>query len=194
MNCIVRTFLLISLCICVSLISLAQSRVSSAYPSVNLAVECRTSNQFRFRLQNRTAWMISVPTFKNYFAWTSVGTSRKPKKAALESGGSVFVLPEDVEIDSLLYFLEREAIGLSGFLIEPVDQRASSHNVSWIERNSSIFFMVDAEKIADKRSIYVKFNYEWELSKQGVFVGGLNEHLAVVGLSNTISKNLRTCD
>lgn len=159
--------------------------------AVDLDLECQVSQQYRFRLSNRTRWAISVPTEKIYFS-SSSDNGRRPRTTSLDLGGSVFVLPEDKPIDSILYFVERE-ISRSPYPIrETVTEGIDSFNHSWISKESSIFFFVDKKDLSEKSRIFVKFNYEWELNKQGVFVGGLNEHIASLSVG-TILDRLEKC-
>lgn len=195
MNRAIQVFLLVITFLCFSWTSVAQPETHTDLARVSLRIECGTANQFRLQLANQTRWAVSVPTYKNYFSWVRSGTSKKPKTITLESGASVFVLPEDIPINSILYFLEleREIAGSSRPLLETVFEGTDSYNTSWIGKKSSVFFFVDKNKLENKKNVYVKFNFEWELGNRGVFVGGLNEHRAVLDLDSTTLKALRPC-
>jgi hypothetical protein len=162
-------------------------------PAVTIALECAEKDRFRFRIHNRTPWVISVPTYSNYFDWIEVNGTRRPRSVVLSGKGSVFVLPDDVGIDSLLYFLEREVASTPFPIRETRVSGPSSFNTSWIDKNSTIIFSIDKTALEDMRRLYVKFRYEWELSDKGGFFAGLNEHLAEFRLDPGDLRSTETC-
>lgn len=106
---------------------------------------------------------------------------------------SVFVLPDDVGIDSLLYILEREVASSPFPIFETRVSGPSSFNISWIDKNSKIMFSIDKTALEDMRRLYVKFRYEWELSDEGGFFAGLNEHHAEFRLDPGEVRSAETC-
>lgn len=166
----------------------AQSRSDTRLSKLDLNLECGTAKHLKFRISNRTPYVISIPTGQNYFAWENAGGIRKPRTAKLDTGGSVFVLPDDVPINSILYFLERRHRNPSRFIVETTMVGSDSNSTSWIDKNSSIFFLVNRANLSTAERISVKFNYEWELNSNGVFLGGLNEHLAEFALGSSVTK------
>lgn len=56
-------------------------------PVVVIDLVCGEKDRFRFRLSNRTPWVISVTTYNHYFDWFMDGDTRKPRTTHLATGG-----------------------------------------------------------------------------------------------------------
>jgi hypothetical protein len=135
-------------------------KVENNKPTVYLTVERKDKVKVSFRLHNNTNWAISVLTISYYY-------SRK-RTAPLGSGGSVFTLPDDVEIDSLHYYVEKEPRTPSHVKAPELGYPDSS-SISWIAAKGSILFSVPIKQLEAGLMIYVPFHYEWELNRQLIF-------------------------
>jgi hypothetical protein len=129
-------------------------------PTVYLTVERKDKEKASFRLHNNTTWAISVLTVSFYF--------NRTRTTPLGSGGSVFTLPDDVEIDSLHYYVEKEPM-TSSRVKAPELHYPDSSAISWIPSKGSILFSVPVKQLDPGLMIYVPFHYEWELNRQLIF-------------------------
>lgn len=128
--------------------------------SIYIKVECQNKDTVRLRLYNNTPWAITVPTFSMYV---------NPKKVItikLSNGETAIALPSDRDITSIYYYLEKD--GGQENIDVPQLNYSDSFNPSWIPSNESIFFTVPKERLRDGLQLYVSFNYEWEINKQGI--------------------------
>lgn len=57
--------ILVSYCFGVSAEIKLQAGDEEKPPAVTVALECAEKDRFRFRIHNRTPWVISVPTYRN---------------------------------------------------------------------------------------------------------------------------------
>lgn len=135
-------------------------KVENSKPTVYVTVERKGKEKASFRLHNNTNWAISVRTVSFYFSRR--GTT------PLVSGGSVFTLPDDKEIDTLHYYVEKEPM-TSGRLKAPELHYPDSSSISWIASKGSILFSVPMKQLEPGLMIYVPFQYEWELNRQQIF-------------------------
>jgi len=135
-------------------------KVEASKPTVYLTVERKDKEKAWFRMNNNTAWAIAVRTVTFYF--------NRQRTTNLSSGGSVFTLPSDQEIDSLHYYVEKEP-GTPRRLKAPELGYPDSSSISWIPAKGSILFSVPVKQLEAGLMIYVPFQYEWELSRQLIF-------------------------
>lgn len=138
--------------------------------SVGVSAECESSQRIRFRLVNNTKWAIAVSTFSFYL------DPKNAKRTALQSGMSVYLLPDDREISSIFYYTEREksdgqvkSIVLGGY-------KTYSYNISWIGSETSIIFSVPKDELQGGTRAYITFRYEWELNTDSAFSPGGPQH------------------
>ena len=92
----------------------------------------------------------------------------RKRTTPLASGGDVFTLPDDVEIDSLHYYIEKER-GSSNRVKAPELVYSGSSSISWIAAKASILFCVPIKQLDPGLMIYVPYQYEWELNRQLIF-------------------------
>lgn len=135
-------------------------KVEDSKPTVYVSVERRDKEKAWFRMHNNTTWAISVLTGTFYF--------NRKRTTPLGSGGSVFTLPGDQEIDSLHYYVEKEPM-TPGHLKVPEVGYPDSSSISWIPSKGSILFSVPVKQLEPGLMIYVPFHYEWELNGQLIF-------------------------
>ena len=135
-------------------------KVEDSKPTVYLSLERKDKEKAWFRMNNNTAWAISVLTVTFYF--------NRQRATNLGNGKSVLVLPSDQEIDSLHYYVEKEPM-TPGHLKVPEVGYPDSSSISWIPSKGSILFSVPIKQLEPGLMIYVPFQYEWELSRQLIF-------------------------
>jgi hypothetical protein len=146
---------------------------------VVLRSECREKNGVRLRLVNDTSWAVSVSTFSMY------ANPFKYKKYKLSSGPTVFLLPEDEEISSLFYWLQKDAAIKGKRYIEVITMAADNSAESWIAPGKSVYFRVENEYMDSAYDLYVKVNYEWELKEGSAMINSSTEHrIYYPGLEN----------
>jgi hypothetical protein len=136
------------------------SRLDNEKPTIYIKVECQNKATVRLRLYNNTYWAVTIPTFSLYV---------NPKKVAtikLVNGETAFALPNDRDISSIYYYVEKD--GAQENIDVPRLNYADSFNPSWIPSNDSIFFTVPKDHLREGLKVYVPFNYEWEINKQGI--------------------------
>lgn len=161
-----KTFALLSLlAVCGTAFSQANrpstnARINPAKPTIYIGVECQNKNTIQLRLHNNTQWAIAVSTFSFYFDPHKIVTIK------LSNGQTAFPLPNDKEISSLYYFVEK-ANARQDIKVPQIDY-SDSFNQSWIASKESILFSVPREYLQEGLQIYIPFNYEWELNDQGI--------------------------
>lgn len=135
-------------------------RVKQIKPTIYVSLERRDKEKAWFRLHNNTTWAIAVQTGTFYF--------NRNRTAPLSQGKQVFTLPNNVEIDSLHYYVEKEPMSLSQ-VKAPELRYPDSSSISWISSKESILFSVPINQLVPGLMIYVPFHYEWELNEQLIF-------------------------
>lgn len=164
---------------------LPQSRNSkNGGQGIYFNVECESAKGVRLRLYNNTEWAIAIPTYSFYF---------NPKNAVaikLKSGQTVFPLPTDRDISSIYYYVEKDA----DLKIEaPTLNYPDSFNESWMASKSSIRFTVPKEHLKEGLKVFVSFNYEWELSDQGIIHSDVQHRVFFRGVTLRNLTAVRTC-
>lgn len=132
-------------------------------PAVYISVKCKDEKNVGLRVHNNTIWAIAVPTFSFYLDPQNV------KRTFLHDGFSVFALPDDKDISSLLYFVEKRKIQEGKIILEISTYAGDSFNMSWIAAADSIFFLIPVDRLKESSYIYINFKYEWETSRKGNF-------------------------
>jgi hypothetical protein len=140
--------------------------------TVFVKAECEEKQRIRFRLFNNTKWAIAVSTFSFYLNPNNI------RKATLQNGKTVYLLPNDKEISSLFYFTETEQLQGSKKSIVLGGYKSDSSNISWIGSKDSIIFSIPKEELKNSTELYIIFRYEWELSEKGFFLPNEAEHRA----------------
>lgn len=113
------------------------------------------------RLHNNTCWAIQLETLSSYLP-----KQRKPNEKLLEYYMRGYHLENDAEI--AIDYLVEERDG------KQLNSGIDSHSDSELPPGVSVLFSVAREhlSIPKERSIYVRYNYAWELDKHGL---ALNE-------------------
>lgn len=137
---------------------------------IYIKAECEEKENIRFRLFNNTNWAIAVPTFSFYLTPDNV------RRAKLQNGQTVYLMPNNKEISSLFYFTEKEQVqGREKSLILG-GRWTDSFNYSWIGSKDFIFFSIPKAELKDNAEVFVLFNYEWELNERGMFFSNEVQH------------------
>jgi hypothetical protein len=160
-------------------------RIKDGKPTVYLKAECRNKDTVRLRFYNNTGWAVAVRTFSLYV---------NPKKVAtvkLINGETAFVLPNDRDISSIYYYVEKD--GVQENIDVPKLNYSDSFNPSWIATNDSIFFTVPKAHLRDGLQVYVHFNYEWEINKQGIIHNEPLHKVIFRGVTLLNLRQLATC-
>jgi hypothetical protein len=137
-------------------------RVEAPRPTIYLEVERNDHEQVWFRLHNNTRFSLAVRTVSFY--------RNRGGKVGLGDGNLTSVLPADVEIRTLHYYVEKDDPS-SKHVSAPEVGYPDSYFVSWIPAGNSILFAVPSSRLRPGLSVYVPFQYEWELSEQLIFNG-----------------------
>lgn len=159
--------------------------VNKENPAIYIKVECQYKDSVRLRLYNNTLWAITIPTFSLYV---------NPKKVItikLGNGDTAIALPNDRDISSIYYFVEKD--GSQDNIDVPRLNYSDSFNPSWIPSNDSIFFTVSKERLREGLRLYVPFNYEWEVNKQGVIHNEAEHKVFFRGIDLLNSDRLAVC-
>lgn len=153
-------------------------------PAIYIDVECESAKAVRLRLYNKTDWAIAVPTYSFYFNPKNVVAIK------LKSGQTAFPLPSDRDISSIYYYVERDA---DQKVDVPTLSYPDSFNESWMASKSSIRFTVPREHLREGLKIFVSFNYEWELSDQGVIHSDVQHRVFFRGVTLRKLRGAGTC-
>lgn len=140
--------------------SAMSSRPNTEKPTIYIKAECQNKATVRLRLYNNSRWAVTIPTFSVYV---------NPKKIVtikLANGATALALPGDRDISTIHYYVEKD--GTQENINVPRRDYSDSFNPSWVAINDSIFFTVPKEHLREGLQVYVPFNYEWEINRQGV--------------------------
>jgi hypothetical protein len=159
-----RTLSIAFLFLSLHLIVLSQLPTTQNGEALTLTTECETPKEFQLRLRNHTDWPVAVETFSFYY------NPLKYKTLKLTTGVQVSAMPNDKEITSLFYYVEKEVAPVKGKRIIEVQNFATdSYSISWIAPNDSIMFRVAKRFLPENAELYVNFNYDWELDGKNHF-------------------------
>lgn len=161
------------------------SRFDKEKPTIYIKVECQNRATVRLRLYNNTRWAVAIPTFSQYV---------NPKKVAtikLINGETALALPNDRDISSIYYYVEKD--GAQENIDVPKLNYSDSFTPSWIPSDDSIFFTVPKEHLKKGLQIYVSFNYEWEINRQGIIHNEPQHRVFFRGVTLLNSDEPATC-
>jgi hypothetical protein len=141
-------------------------------PTVYLNYLCQDERKIYLRMYNNTTWHISVTTDELYYP------SKKPIK--LLNGVNTYATPNDKEI-SLQYRVEKYALSSESINVPKVNYSDNGFS-SWIAARDSIFFSVPVKYLRKDLQIFVRFNYEWEITRQGDTINAPEHKVSFRGL------------
>jgi hypothetical protein len=151
-------------------------RVKSDKPTVYLEYLCQDKKNVYLRMYNNTAWNISVTADELY-----------PSKhqIKLQNGVNTYAAPNGKAI-SLHYRVGKWASPRENVKVPKVAYPDNGFS-NWIASQDSILFLVPIEYLRKDLQVYVRFNYEWEVTRQGYTINDPEHRVSFRGidLSNT---------
>lgn len=150
----------------------ADGQIESGLPTVYLKYVCQDNKKVLLRMYNNTVWPIAVSADDLYY--------RTNKVVKLANGKEFYAMPND-KIVSLQYEVDRFALPSKNVKV-PTIYRSDSSWTNWIASNDSILFSVPIEYLEEDLMVFVKLNYEWEVSKKGVIVSGPEHRVLFRGI------------
>ncbi|MDQ3798387.1 MAG: hypothetical protein M3384_02955 [Acidobacteriota bacterium] len=138
--------------------------------AVFVKAECEGKENVRFRLFNHTDWAVAVSTFSFYLTPDNI------RRATLQDGREIYLMPNNKEISSLFYYTEREKLQGRKKSLVLGGYRTDSYNTSWIGAKDSIIFSIPKDELKDTMRAYLLFKYEWELKEKAVSFPGEVQH------------------
>jgi len=148
------------------------ARVRADKPTVYLEYVCQDKNKVYLRMYNNTIWHISVVADDLYYP------SKTPIK--LRNGINTYAAPNDKEI-SLQYRIEKWALPSENVEVPKVAYSDNGFS-GWIASQDSILFSVPTEYLRKDLQIFVRFNYEWEVTKKGHTINDPEHRVSFRGL------------
>jgi hypothetical protein len=127
--------------------------------TVYLDYNCSHDKKAYLQLYNNTDWSISVRSDELYY-YTK-------KTVKVSYGKEFYAMPNDKEV-SLQYTVEKFALPWENVKVPNLVQPDSSFN-NWIAPRDNVKFSVPLDYLRDDLQVFVRFNYEWEMGKQGFF-------------------------
>lgn len=155
-------------------------RVKADKPTVYLDYVCQDKKKIYLRMYNNTVWHISVTTDELYYP------SQKPIK--LRNGVNTYAAPNDRGI-SLQYRVEKWALPWENVEVPKVAYSDNGFS-SWIASQDSILFSVPIEYLRKDLQVFVRFNYEWEVTKKGNTINDPEHRVSFRGLDLSDTKPL----
>lgn len=146
-------------------------RVRADKPTVYLEYVCQDKRQVHLRMYNNTIWHISVDTDGLYPDKT---------KIRLRNGVDTSAAPNDREV-SLHYRIERWALPWEDVKVPKIAYPDNGF-ANWIASRDSILFTVPVEYLRKDLQVIVRFNYEWEITKQGYTISDPEHRVSFRGI------------
>ena len=157
--------------------SKADGQVESNRPTIYLDYVCQDKKKVRLRLNNNTIWTIAVRSDVLYY--------KTEKTVKLSNGKEFYTMPNNKAV-SLQYRVDKFALPWKNVKV-PQIAYADSGSINWIASADSILFSVPIEYLKEDLQIIVKFNYEWEVGKNGSIVSGPEHNVSFRGIDlNTV--------
>lgn len=158
--------------------------------TVTLITECVEKGVVQFRLNNDSDWAIGIRTFSTYYnPW-------KYRLLKLSNGSEAYAMPNDKEISSINYWIERYLKPVNArVIVETTPFTSHGGDTSWIAPKDSIMFRVYSTDLANDGRLNVKFGYEWELQRGNrLDTDGVEHRVYYRANSMKHSESLRTCN
>jgi hypothetical protein len=150
----------------------AVGQVRGNTPTVYLEYVCQDKKNIRLRLNNNTIWILAVSADELYY--------KTEKTVKLANGIEFYTMPNNKEV-SLQYRVDKFALPEKNVKVPKIAYSDSS-NTNWIASADSILFSVPNDYLKEDLKITVRFNYEWEVSKDGVIVSGPEHTISFRGI------------
>jgi hypothetical protein len=153
-------------------------RVKADKPTVYLEYVCLDKQKVYMRMHNNTVWHISVDTDELYPPKTQI---------KLRNGVNTSAAPNDREI-SLHYRVEGWALPWECVEVPKVAYPDNGF-ANWIASQDSILFSVPAAYLRKDLQVIVRFNYEWEVTKQGYTISDPEHRVSFRGIDLSGTKS-----
>lgn len=161
----------------------ADGQLEAGKPTTYLEYGCQDKKNVQLRMFNNTIWAVAVNSDKLYY--------KTEKTVKLANGKEFYAMPNDREV-SLQYRIEKFALPSENVKIPKVNYPDSS-STNWIASGDYVLFSVPIEYLRKDLQIFVKFNYEWELTKRGSIVSGPEHRISFRGIDLPV-ENPIACD
>jgi hypothetical protein len=162
--------------------SVGNTQVKPEKPSIYLDYVCQSNDKIRLRMLNNTIWTIAVSSDELYY--------KTKKIVKLSNGKEFYTMPNDKEV-SIRYRIEKNALPTKNIKVPEITY-ADSFFTNWISSDDSILFSVPIKYLKDDLQIFVRFNYEWEVSKNGTILSGPEHRVSFRGID--IPDKLKICE
>ena len=150
----------------------ADGQAKSNRPTVYLEYVCQDNKKIHLRMFNNTVWTIAVNSDELYY--------KTGKSVTLANGKEYYALPNDKEI-SLQYRVDKFALPTENVKIPKISYLDSA-STNWIASGDSVLFSVPSQYLKENLQIFVRFNYEWEVTKNGSIVSGPEHRVSFRGI------------
>lgn len=147
-------------------------RVQADKPTVYLEYLCQDKQKYLLRLHNNTIWHLSVRVDRLIYP------SQTPIR--LRSGVNTYAAPNDKEV-LLQYRVDKYALPWEEVKVPVVAYPDNSFS-AWIASQDSIFFSVPTRYLREDLQVFVSFNYEWEITKEGYTINDPEHRVSFRGL------------
>jgi hypothetical protein len=154
-------------------------RVKADKPTVYLEYVCQDKRKVHLRMYNNTVWHISVDTDELYPPKTRI---------KLRNGVNTSAAPSDREI-SMHYRVEGWALPWETVKVPKIAYPDNGF-ANWIASQNSILFSVPADYLRKDLQVIVRFNYEWEITKEGYSISDPEHRVAFRGIDLSGTKPL----
>lgn len=152
-------------------------RVQADKPTVYLDYVCQDNEKVYLRIHNNTIWHINVITDR----------AHAPKRRIqLRNGVNTYALSNDTGI-SLRYGVEKWALPWEHVNVPKLVPPHTSFG-SWIVSQEAAIFPVSVEHLRRDLQVIVRFNYEWEITKNGYTINDPEHRVSFRGLDFSDSK------
>jgi hypothetical protein len=155
------------------------ARVNADKPTVYLEYACQDKKKVYLRMYNNTIWHISVVTDELYPPKTPI---------KLRNGINTYAAPNDKEI-SLQYRVEKWAVPWENVKVPQIAYPDNGFS-NWIASQDSILFSVPIEYLRKDLQIFVRFDYEWEVTKKGYTISDPEHRVSFRGIDFSDTKPL----
>lgn len=154
-------------------------RVKPDKPTVYLEYVCQNKEKVYLRMYNNTIWHISVRADKLYPSKTRI---------KLRNDVNTYAAPNDKEI-GLYYRVEQWALPSKNVGVPRLPSPDNGFD-SWIASQDSILFSVPVQYLRKDLQVFVRFAYEWEVTKDGYTINDPEHRVVFRGIDLSDTKPL----
>jgi hypothetical protein len=150
----------------------ASVQVKADKPTVSIEYVCQDKSSVQLRLTNNTVWALAFYSDERY--------AKSEKLVKLGNGLQYYSIPNDVLV-SVQFRVDKFAAPTETVKIPKIQYLDSSHT-NWVPSDSSIRFTVPRAYLRDDLQVFVRINYEWEVTSRGAVVGGPEHRVSFRGI------------